>query len=172
MKRRRHLKHEHLTDEELTLAYLKRDENLALEYLVGKLEKGEHGKIDHKFHEPGSEEETRSRAALIKLLRNLRELSPAIRFALAGLLDSDSQYVERKITIENRRPGPQPHHALDIEIAWFIAVEIAAGEKMEAVKEAAKQRYAVSMSTIDRAWADHKDSELIGPVWKAGRTIN
>jgi DNA-binding transcriptional regulator YhcF (GntR family) len=59
-----------------------------------------------------------------------------------------------------------------IQIAWSIALQIADGQKMESVKQEAKDFYGVSMSTIDRAWADHKDSELIGPVWKAGRTIN
>jgi hypothetical protein len=172
MKRRRSTKYQHLTDEELTLAYLKADERLALEYLVGKFEKDEHGKITHKFQEPGSEEEARSRAALIKLLREYRELNPVIRFSLAGLLDPDSQYQERKFTIENRRSGPQPRHALMIQIAWFIAMKIADGQKMESVKQEATELYAVSMSTIDRAWADHKNSKLIGPMWKAGRTIN
>lgn len=51
-------------------------------------------------------------------------------------------------------------------------MKIADGEKMEATKEAAKELYGVSMSTVDRAWADHKNSELIGPMWKAARTIN
>ena len=89
-----------------------------------------------------------------------------IRFCLAELLDPDSPMEERTFTIANRRPGPQPRHALMIEIAWFIALQIADGQKMESVKQEAKELYAVSMSTIDRAWADHKDSELIGPMWK------
>jgi hypothetical protein len=53
-----------------------------------------------------------------------------------------------------------------IEIARFIALEIAKHGKIEAAKEAAKERYAASMSTVERAWADHKDSDLIGPMWK------
>ena len=174
MKRPRPPKHQHLTDKDLTLACLKAtpkqqlapDENLALEYLVGKFVKDEHGKITHKFHKPGSEEEARSRAALIKLLREHREPNPVIRFCLAELLDPDSPMEERTFTIANRRPGPQPRHALMIEIAWFIALQIADGQKMESVKQEAKELYAVSISTIDRAWADHKDSELIGPMWK------
>ena len=160
----KHPKHQHLTDEELTLAYLNADENLALEYLDGKFEKDDRGKMIHRFHEPGSEEETRSRAVLIKLLRESRELSPRIRFRLADLLDPDSQYEERTFTIANRRSGPQPHHALMKQIAWFIALKIAHGEKMEATKEAVKELYGVSMSTVDRAWADHKNSELIKSI--------
>ena len=163
-----------LTDKDLTLACLKAtpkqqlapDENLALEYLAGKFEKDEHGRITHKFHEPGSEEEARSRAALIKLLREHRELNPVIRFCLAELLDPDSPMEERTFTIANRRSGPQPRHPLTIEIARFIAWQIADGRKMESIKEEAKNLYGVSMSTIDRAWADHKDSDLIGPMWK------
>ena len=108
-----------LTDKDLTLACLKAtpkqqlapDENLALEYLVGKFVKDEHGKITYKFHKSGSEEEARSRAALIKLLREYRELNPVIRFCLAELLDPDSPMEERIFTIANRRPGRQPCHA-------------------------------------------------------------
>ena len=92
-----------------------------------------------------------------------------IRFCLAELLDPDSQIEERTFTIANRRSGPQPRHALMIEIARFIALQIADGGKMESIKEEAKNLYGLSMSTIDRAWADHKDSELIGPMWKATR---
>jgi hypothetical protein len=170
--KRRHPKYD-LTDEELALMYLKADEKFALEYLAGKFEKDERGKITHRFHESGSEEEARSRAALIRLLRGHHQpLSPMIRFRLAALLDPGHQYEERTFTIGNRGAGRPPRHALMIEIAWFIALEIADGRKMESAKQAAKERYAVSMSTIDRAWVDHKDSELIGPVWKAGRTIN
>jgi hypothetical protein len=95
-----------------------------------------------------------------------------IRFRLAALLYPNHRYEERTFAIVNRRPGMQPRHALMIEIAWFIAVEIAAGRKVESTKEAAKERYRVSMSTVDRAWKEHRDSELIGPIWKAGRTIN
>jgi hypothetical protein len=134
------------------------DEELALEYLAGKFEKDQRGQITHRFHQPGSKAEAESRAALIRLLRtHQQELSPMIRFRLAALLDPDSHYEERTFTIENRRPGPQPRHALMIAIAYCIAVEIAAGRKMEAAKEAAKERYGVSMSTVDRAWIDHKD---------------
>jgi hypothetical protein len=166
MKRSRPPKH--LTDKE-AWRYLKADENLAFEYLAGKFVKDEHGKITHKFHKPGSEEETRSRAALVKLLREPRqELHPFIRSSLAELLDPDS-LEEGTFTIANRRPGPQPRHAFMIAIAWFIALQVADGRKMESVKEQAKDHYRVSMSTIDRTWADHKDSELIGPMWKAAR---
>ena len=147
----------------IALAYLNADENLALEYFDGKFEKDDRGKMIHRFHEPGSEEEARSRAALIKLLRESRELSPRIRFRLADLLDPDSQE-ERTFTIANRRSGRQPHHALMKQIAWFIALKIAHGEKMEATKEAVKELYGVSMSTVDRAWADHKNSELIKSI--------
>ena len=105
-----------LTDKDLTLACLKAtpkqqlapDENLALEYLVGKFVKDEHRKITYKFHKSGSEEEARSRAALIKLLREYRELNPVIRFCLAELLDPDSPIEERTFTIANRRSGRQP----------------------------------------------------------------
>ena len=174
MKRSRLPKDQHLTDKDLTLACLKAtpkqqltpDENLALEYLVGRFVKDEHGKITYKFHKSGSEEEARSRAALIKLLREYRELNPVIRFCLAELLDPDSPIEERTFTIANRRSGPQPRHALMIEIARFIALQIADGGKMESIKEEAKNLYGLSMSTIDRAWADHKDSDLIGPMWK------
>ena len=163
-----------LTDKDLTLACLKAtpkqqlapDENLALEYLVGKFVKDEHGKITYKFHKSGSEEEARSRAALIKLLREYRELNPVIRFCLAELLDPDSPMEERIFTITNRRPWRQPCHALTIEIARFIALQIADGRKMESIKEEAKNLYGVSVSKIERAWADHKDSDLIGPMWK------
>ena len=171
--KRRHPLHQHLTDEQLTLAYLAADEKFALEYLAGKFGRDQRGKITHRFHESGSEEEARSRAALIRLLRRHHQpLSPMIRFRLAALLDPGHQYEERTFTIENRRAGPRPRHALMIQIAWFIALEIADGRKIESAKALAKERHAVSMSTIDRAWADHKNSELIGPVWKAGRTIN
>jgi hypothetical protein len=131
------------------------DEELALEYLAGKF--GKRG-ITHKFHKPGSKGEAVSRAALIRLLRRHYEpLSPMIRFSLAGLLDPDSQYQERTFTIVSRRPGARPRHAFMIEIARFVAVKTAAGDKIESVKEAAKQRYGVSMSTVDRAWSDHGD---------------
>jgi len=129
----------------------------------------EHGKITHKFHEAGSEEETRSLAALVKLLREHRELHPFIRSKLAELHDPNSQLEERTFTIANRRSGPQPRHSFMIAIAWSIALQIADGRKMESAKEWAKDVYGVSRSTIDRAWADHKDSELIGPMWKAAR---
>ena len=178
MKRSRPPKHQHPTDKEAwrylkadeitAWRYLKADENLAFEYLAGKFVKDEHGKITHKFHESGSEEEARSRAALIKLLREHRELHPFIRSSLAELLDPDS-LEERTFTIANRQSGRQPRHAFMIAIAWFIALQVADGRKMESVKEQAKDHYRVSMSTIDRAWADHKDSELIGPMWKAAR---
>ena len=174
MKRPRLPKHQHLTDKDLTLACLKAtpkqqlapDENLALEYLVGKFVKDHHDKITYKFHKPGSEEEARSRAALIKLLREYRELNPVIRFCLAELLDPDSPMEERIFTITNRRPWRQPCHALTIEIARFIALQIAEGRKVESAKQEAKDLYRDSMSTIERAWADHKDSDLIGPMWK------
>jgi hypothetical protein len=153
------------------------DVRLALEYLAGKFEKDEHGRITHKFHEPGSEEEARSRAALIKLLREHRELNPVIRFWLAGLLDPDSQLEERTFTIANRRSGRQPRHALMVSIALFIALEIAGGRKIESVKEEAKDLYRVSMSTVDRSWTDYKDemitfAEPYVLMWKARRTIN
>jgi len=116
MKRPRHPPDQHLTGKDLTLACLKAtpkqqlapDENLALEYLVGKFVKDEHGKTTYKFHKSGSEEEARSRAALIKLLREYRELNPVIRFCLAELLDPDSPIEERTFTIANRRSGRQP----------------------------------------------------------------
>ena len=89
-----------------------------------------------------------------------------IRFFLAELLDPNSQLEERTFTIANRRSGPQPRHALMIEIARFIALQIAEGRKVESAKQEAKDLYRDSMSTIERAWADHKDSDLIGPMWK------
>jgi hypothetical protein len=147
------------------------DVSLALEYLVGKFVKDEHGKIAHKFHEPGSEGEARSRAALIKLLREPRELHPVIRFFLAELLDPNSQLEERTFTIANRRSGRQPHHALMVAIAVFITLEIAGGRKMESVKQEAKDLYRVSMSTVDRAWAEHKDEINALVEWQC-RTIN
>jgi hypothetical protein len=114
--------------------------------------------ITHKFHKPGSKAEAEGRAALIRLLRrHYQPLSPMIRFRLAALLDPNHRYEERIFTIKKRRPGAQPRHAFMIEIARFIAVETAAGRKMESAKEAAKQRYGVSMSTVDRAWSNHKD---------------
>lgn len=165
MKRRRPKYQHHL--------YLKADENFALEYLAGKFGRDQHGQITHKFYKPGSEEEARSRAKLIRLLRGHHQpLSPMIRFRLAALLDPGHQYEERTFTIKKRRVGARPRHALMIQIAWFIALEIADGRKIEFAKELAKERHGVSMSTVDRAWAKHKNSELIGPVWKAGRTIN
>jgi hypothetical protein len=178
MKRPRAPKHQHPTDkeawrylkaDELTAwRYLNADENLAFEYLAGKFMKDEHGKITHRFHKPGSEEEARSRATLVKLLREPGELHPFIRSSLAELLDPDS-LEERKFMITNRRSGKQPRHAFMIAIAWSIALQIADGRKIESVKQEAKDLYGVSMSTINRAWVDHKDSELIGPMWKAAR---
>jgi hypothetical protein len=145
---------------------------LALEYLVGKLAKDERGTITHKFHEPGSEAEARSRATLVKLLRGPGELHPVIRFSLAELLDPKSPLEERIFTIANRQSGRQPHHALMVAIAVFILLETAGGRKMESVKQAAKDLFDVSMSTVDRAWTDHKDglNDLVAET--AGRTIN
>jgi hypothetical protein len=153
------------------------DVKLALEYLIGKFENDKYGKITHKFHKPDSEEEARSRAALLKLLREQdRELDPEIRFFLAELLDPNSQLEERIFTIANRRSGRQRDHALMISIALFIALENYCGRKVESAKEEAKNIYRVSMSTIDRAWSNHKDAsiamaESMRPRWKP-RTIN
>jgi hypothetical protein len=148
------------------------DEELALEYLAGKIEQGPDEKISHKYHEPGTEEEQASREALIRLLRGYRPLSSMIRWRLAALLDPDAKSEERKFTIENRKGGEQPHHVIAIAIAWFIAAEIATGRKLESAKEEAKERYGVSLSTVERAWHDHKNSRLIRPIWEAGRTVN
>ena len=147
-------------------------EELALEYLGGKFEKDEHGHIVHKFHAPGSDEETAGREALVWLLKSQLDLSVALRHQIAALLDPTAQWQERKFTIENRRPGPQPHHAIMIQIAWFIAIEIASGRPIESAKEAAKEQTGLSLSTIERAWSDHKEAEFIAPIWKADQTIN
>jgi hypothetical protein len=160
-RRRRVTKRRHPTDEEL-----------APEYLAGKFKK-RRGQVSHKFHKPGSRAEAESRAALIRLLRAYQQpLSPMLRSRLAALLDQDHPYEERMFVIENRRSGPQPRHALMIEVARFIAIEIAKGQPMKSTKEKAGQCYGVSARTVDRAWAEHGNSELIGPIWKAGRTIN
>jgi len=68
-----------------------------------------------------------------------------IRFCLAELLDPDSPMEERTFTIANRRSGAQPRHALMIEIARFIALQIADGRKMESVKQEAKDLFRDSM---------------------------
>jgi hypothetical protein len=91
---------------------------------------------------------------------------------LAGLFDPDSKYHEREFVIRNRRSSKQPRHALKLQIALFIAQEIARDIPIESAKQAATEGFAVSMSTVERAWREHKESKIIGRVWKAGRTIN
>ena len=108
----------------------------------------------------------------MRLLRDHEPLSSIIRWRLAALLDPAHQFEERKISIENRASGPQPHHAISIEIARFVAAEASTGRQIEFAKEAAKDRYAVSLSTVERAWRDHKNSELIKPIWHSGCTFN
>jgi hypothetical protein len=143
------------------------DEELAFEYLGGKVEQNERGQIVHKFHEPGSDGETAAREALVRLLKGDRDLSVGLRHRIAALLDPTAQWEEeRKFTIENRRPGPRPHHAIMLEVAWFIALEVAAGRQIESAKEAARERYGFSLSTVERAWSDHKETALIAPIWK------
>ena len=58
-------------------------EELALEYLGGKFEKDEHRHIVHKFHAPGSDEETAGREALVWLLKSQLDLSVALRHQIA-----------------------------------------------------------------------------------------
>ena len=147
------------------------DVALALEYLCGELVEDERGRISHKFHAPGSAEETRSRDALVKLLRGPGELHRAIRFMLAELIDLENPQEERIFTIANRQSGPQPHHFLMVAIATFILLETAGGRKIESVKQAATNLFDVSMSTVDRAWANHKDI-LTDIAESPGRTIN
>jgi hypothetical protein len=157
------------------LAERERLEALALEFLGGKISQAPDGTIFLKYHELGSEEERAAREALIKLLRGREPLSNVLRWRLAGLLDPAAKFEERKFTIENREGGKQPHHVIAIAIAQFIAIAIApqgGSQKLESVKEAAKDRFGVSLSTVERAWRDHKNSPLIRGIWEGGRTIN
>jgi hypothetical protein len=148
------------------------DEDLALEFLAGKIEQSPKGQISHTFHDPGSDGESAARAALLRLLRSRQPLSEMIRWRLAALLDPAHSLEERKFTIENRQAGQQPHHVIALEIARYIAAEAATGRQIESAKEAAKDRYAVSLSTVERAWREHKNSKLVGSIWHAGRTVN
>ena len=97
---------------------------------------------------------------------------------LAELIDPFSQLEERIFRIANRRPGPQPHHALMATIAMFIVMETGGGRKIESAKEDATNVFSVSMSTVDRAWAEHKEVpdsvmlRIMRIMGNAGRTIN
>jgi hypothetical protein len=127
------------------------DEELAGDFLAGEREESE-GKVFHKYLEPGGEEEAAACAALVRLLRSHQPLSAALRFRLAALLDPAHIMEERKLVIQNRKGGSQPHHAIAIEIAVFIAETIATGCKVDAAVAAASSRFATPERTVWRAW--------------------
>jgi hypothetical protein len=150
----------------------KSDEELASEFLAGKREQSAAGQITHCYLDPGSPEEIASLQALARLLRGDAALSVTLRFRLASLFDPETKFETRKFAIENRHRGPQPDHFVEIEIAIFIAEAVASGVQMKVAQADAVQRYRVSNSTVERAWRDHKNSELVRPLWQGDRTIN
>src|ERR1700733_11224626 len=136
------------------------DEELALAFLAGMIEE-KSGVVSHRYFDKGSDMERRAQAALVRLLRSVQPLADIIRFRLAALLDPNATD-ERQFKIVNRRYGPKKTTpALALEIARFIAADFAVSGKIEAATEAARERFAVSLRTEQRAWAENKDSPLV-----------
>ena len=80
---------------------------------------------------------------------------------------------DRQLKIVNRRRGPQKITAtLALEIARHVAEEYRRHGKIEAAMEAATKRYAVSLRTVERAWAENKSGPLIRPLLHGDHTIN
>jgi hypothetical protein len=131
------------------------DEELALDFLAGRLEESE-GRVFHKYLEPDGDEENAARAALLRLLCSHQPLSGILRWRLAALLDPEHTLEERKFVIQNRQPGKQPHRIITLEIARFIAEMVATGCKVDSAVVAAAKRFATSERTVWRAWSDHK----------------
>lgn len=145
----------------------KSDDELAMEYLAGVIEeRGAH--VSASFLKPNSASEQEARKALVRLLRNGFQLSDAIRWRIAALLDVDHPYESRKLVIVNRAHSTQPNHTRDFLIARQIAVELAGGRHLEEIYRDVEDRYSVSRSTVQRVWADARGSSLT----KDPRSIN
>lgn len=147
-----------------------RDEQLAIVYLAGMVRESK-GVVSHEYVEPGSNIETDAKAALARMLRGDRPLPDFIRWRLAALFDPDSSD-ERQFSIANRRRGERAKPFVALEIARYVAGNLPAfGDKLDAVQQAAADRYSVSLRTVQRAWAENKDSPLVRALIEANRAV-
>ena len=158
-----------MTDEEEAEKALEKisvefDEDLAFEFLGYKaIEKD--GVRSLFYLTPGSKREAECRAALLRLLRGGADLSNAIRWRLAGLLDPESTVDDRVMVIEKRAKGGtnEPSTARAIEVARSMAAVVNAGGNREKAIEAAIQQFGISRSSAERAFKDHANAWIIKP---------
>ena len=93
------------------------DEALAMEFLAGRFE--QHGdEISFKRLKPGSSREKQAQQALVRLLRSKLPLSEMIRWRIAGLLDPEHQFENRKLVIAFRKKG-HDQRFFDIQFGPF-----------------------------------------------------
>ena len=108
--------------------------------------------ISFKCLNPGSPGEKQAQQALVRLLRSRLPLSEMIRWRIAGLLDPEHQFENRKLVIAFRKKGKQRNHTRDYLIARTIAAELKTGRDMESTVAEVKKRYDVSRSQVLRVW--------------------
>jgi hypothetical protein len=139
------------------------DENLAAEFLLNKeIEKD--GVRSFSYLTPGSKREVECRAALLRLLRGSADLSNALRWRLASLLDPDSGD-DRALVIRKRTKGGvnEPSHSRAIEVARVMADVLNANGNHESAIKAAMQQFGISRSSAERAFRDHIGPWIIKP---------
>jgi hypothetical protein len=134
------------------------DEQLAFEFLAGRFEETQIGQVSFEYLAGDKEQE--ARAALVRVLRGDQPLSHNVRFRLAALFDTAHSLEEREFRISFRSKG-RPNNAIALEIALYIAAEIALSANLRRAMGSAADRYNVSSATVWRAWSDHKGSELV-----------
>jgi hypothetical protein len=157
-----------MTDEEeaekaLEKISVESDEDLAFEFL-GYKEVEKDGVRSLFYLTPGSKREAECRTALLRLLRGGGDLSGALRWRLAGLLDPKSND-DRTLVIEKRAKGGtnEPTTARAIEIARAMAAVVNAGGNRERAIEAAIQQFGISRSSAERAFKEHTNPWIIKP---------
>jgi hypothetical protein len=148
------------------------DEELALEFLEGRLtaewdddisDISELRNVSRAYLAGMDEEE--ARRALVQLLESDEPLPRRLRYALASLFDSNPASFEERLLVFQSRSHVRGEKGygrfLLREMAGFVAEQVAAGSKLEAAMFLAKEKFDVSLSTVERAWRKNKSDDLV-----------